>query len=135
MKRGDYPSTGIFTHGAATLAATVRYVKARLALAGIEAREAGAHYGLAALMAGAALFIAVLGYVFLIITLVFLIAAAFDSEHAWLGVMAAAALLHLTGAATLIWLALRRVRQGAFPMTLAELQNDQQWLTELTKKH
>ena len=135
MKRNDYPSTGLFTHGAATLAAAVRYVKARLSLAGIEAREAGAHYGLAAVMVGAALFIAVLGYVFLVITLVFAIASAFDSDHAWLWVMAAAALLHLAGAAALIWLALRRVSQGTFPVTLAELKKDQQWLTQLTKKH
>ena len=135
MKRDNYPSTGLFTHGAATLAAAVRYVKARLSLAGIEAREAGAHYGLAAVMVGAALFIAVLGYVFLVITLVFAIASAFNSDHAWLWVMAAAALLHLAGAAALLWLAMRRVGKGAFPMTLAEFQKDQQWLTQLTKKH
>ena len=135
MKRDNYPSTGLFTHGAAALAAAVRYVKARLSLAGIEAREAGAHYGLAAVMVGAALFIAVLGYVFLVITLVFAIASAFNSDHAWLWVMAAAALLHLAGAAALLWLAMRRVGKGAFPMTLSEFQKDQQWLTQLTKKH
>ena len=83
-------SPGLFAHGASSLAATLRYAKARLALAGIEAREAGAHYGLAAAMIAGALFIAVLGYVFLVITLVFALAAAFDSAHAWLWVMAAA---------------------------------------------
>ena len=127
-------SPGLFAHGASSLAATLRYAKARLALAGIEAREAGAHYGLAAAMIAGALFIAVLGYVFLVITLVFALAAAFDSAHAWLWVMAAAALLHLAGAAALVWLASRRLGQGAFPETLAEFQKDQQWLTQLTKK-
>lgn len=125
---------GLFAHGASTLAATLRYAKARLSLAGIEAREAGANYGLAAAMIAGALFIAVLGYVFLVITLVFAIAAAFDSERAWLWVMAAAALLHLAGAAALVWLASRRLSKGAFPETLAEFQKDQQWLNQLTKK-
>ena len=134
MKRDDDPSTGIFTHGAATLAAAVRYAKARLTLAGMEAREATGHYGLAAVMIGTALFIAVLGYVFVVITLVFAIATAFDSPHAWLGVMGATALLHLAGAAALVWLAVRRLSKGAFPLTLEELRNDQQWLTQLTKK-
>ena len=124
----------LFAHGASSLAATLRYAKARLSLAGIEAREAGAHYGLAAAMIAGALFIAVLGYVFLVITLVFAIAAAFDSERAWLWVMATAALLHLAGAAALVWLASRRLGHGAFPETLAEFQKDQQWLAQLTKK-
>ncbi|MEO7318690.1 MAG: phage holin family protein [Chthoniobacteraceae bacterium] len=134
MNRNPSSPAGLFSHSASALAATVRYWKARLTLVGIEAREAGGHYGIAAAMLAGALFVAILGYVFLIITLVFAIAAAFDSAHAWLGVMAAAALLHLAGAAALVWLAGRRLRKGAFPATLAEFQKDQQWLTQLTKK-
>ena len=134
MIRDTSSPTGLFAHGASTLAAALRYTKARLSLASIEAREAGAHYGLAAAMIVGALFVAVLGYVFLVITLVFALAAAFDSAHAYLWVMAAAALLHLAGAAALVWLASRRLGQGAFPETLAEFQKDQQWLTQLTKK-
>lgn len=119
---------------AAFLAATARYARARLTLAGIEAREAGTTFGLAAAMVAGALFIAVLGYVFLVITLVFAIAAAFTATHAWLWVMAAAALLHLIGAAALVWLAYKRMQAGAFPATLAELRKDQQWLTLLANK-
>ena len=133
MNRNPSSPAGLFSHGASTIAATVRYFRARLALAGIEAREAGVHYGVAAAMVAGALFIAILGYVFLIITLVFAIAAAFDSARAWLGVMGVAALLHLGGAAALVWLASRRVGKGAFHETLAELKKDQLWLTQLTK--
>jgi uncharacterized membrane protein YqjE len=134
----ESPSTirrdGFFAHGADLLAALARYGRARLTLAGIEAREAGARVGTAAAMVAAALFVAILGYVFLVITLVFALAAAFDADTAWLWVMAAAALVHLAGAAALAWLASQRVRAGAFPATLEEFRKDQQWLTLLANK-
>ena len=137
MKHSTSPagSTGLFADAAGFLAATLRYLKARLTLAGMEARAAGAHYGTAAALVAGALFIAVLGYVFLIITLVFGIAAAFDGASAWIAVMGAAALLHLGGAALLLWVARRRCKGGAFDDTLAELKKDQQWLNQLTAKN
>ena len=107
------------------------YLSARLKLVGIEAKEAGAHYGVAAAMIAVSLFIAVLGYVFVVITLVFGIAAAFEAEYAWIFVMGGAALLHLGGAAALVCLALRRVRSGAFSGTLEEFRKDQEWLSKL----
>ncbi len=125
---------GLFAHSAALLAATARYGRARLSLLGIEAREAIARYGLAASLIAGALFVAVLGYVFLVITVVFAVAAAFDAAHAWLWVLAAAALLHLGTAAALVWIAWTRVQAGAFPATLEEFRKDQQWLTQLAKK-
>lgn len=125
---------GLFAHGAAFLAAAARYFRARLSLAGVELREAGTRYGLAAAMAVGALFVTVLGYVFLVITVVFAIAAAFDARHAWLWVLAAAALLHLGVAAGLCWIAWIRVRAGAFPDTLAEFRKDQQCLIQIARK-
>ncbi len=125
---------GLVAHSAAFLAATARYARARLALAGLEAREAGTRFGLAAALFAGALFIAVLGYVFLVITVVFAVAAAFDAPHAWLWVLAAAALLHLGAAVVLAWIAWTRVQAGAFPATLEEFRKDQQWLTLLAKK-
>ena len=125
---------GLFAHAAHFLAAGARYGRARFTLAGLEAREAGGRFGLATAMVAGALFIAVLGYVFLVITVVFAIAAAFDARSAWLWVLAAAAFLHLGGAAALVWLAYQRVQAGAFPATLEELKKDQQWLTQLTNK-
>jgi len=128
-------SSGFLSHAAGFLAAALRYLRARLALAGMEAKTAGAHYGVAAVMVAGALFVAVLGYLFLVITAVFAIAAAFDSASAWIAVMGTIALLHLGGAALLIFLAIRRVKTGAFDDTLAELKKDLQWLNQLTAKH
>ena len=78
---------------------------------------------------------AVLGYVFLVITAVFGIAAAWDWRHAWIVVLGIAALLHLGGAAALGLLARQRIKDKSFDGTLEELKKDHEWLTQLTKKN
>ena len=125
---------GTFSHLAGFLGSAAQYLRARLALIGIEAKEAGAHYGVAAAMAAAGLFVALLGYVFLIITLVFGIAASFDWRHAWIVVLGGAALVHMGGAVALLLLARRRMRAGTFPISLDEFKKDQEWLTRLANK-
>jgi uncharacterized membrane protein YqjE len=127
--------TGTLSHFAGFLSSAVRYLAARLTLVGIEAKEAGAHYGVAAAMVVGGLLVAVLGYVFLVTTAVFGIAAVFDGKHAWIVVMGGAALLHLSGAAALVFLAIRRIRTGAFSNTLEEFKKDQEWLTKLASNH
>ena len=126
---------GMFTHAAGLLAAVVRYFKARATLVGIEAKEAGVNYGVALAVIGAALLLALLAYVFLIITAVFGVAALFEGRNAWIGVMGVTALLHAVVAGLLIFIAVRRFKTGAFPLTLEEFSKDQEWLTNLSKKH
>lgn len=91
-------------------------------------------YGIAAGMIAGGLFVAILGYVFLVMTAVFGIAAACDGKHAWIVVMSGAALLHLAGAVALGLLARSRLQAGAFSHTLEELKKDQAWLSTLTSK-
>jgi uncharacterized membrane protein YqjE len=109
-------------------------MKLRASLAGIEAKEAGGKYGGAAAMVAGALFVAILGYVFLIVCIVFGIAAAFESRHAWIWIMGGAAFLHLGGAAALFFLARKRVKGGAFPATMEELKKDELWLKNLASQ-
>ena len=98
---------------------------------GMEAKEAGEHYGVAVGMMAGAVFVAILGYVFLVLTAIFGIAAACDAKHAWIWVLGGAALLHLGGAVALVLLARRRLRGGAFSLTLEEFKKDQAWLNRL----
>jgi uncharacterized membrane protein YqjE len=126
---------GMFAHAAGLLAALIRYFKARATLVGIEAKEAGVNYGVAAAFVVGALFLAVLAYVFLIITAVFGVAALFEGRNAWIGVMGVTALLHAAVAAVLVLIARRRFKAGAFPITLDELSKDQQWLTRISSNH
>lgn len=125
---------GAFSHLTSLLGVSTQYLSARIRLAGLEAKEAGAHYGLAAGMIAGALFVAVLGYVFLVMTIVFGIAAAFDSKHAWIVVMGGVALLHVGGAVALTLLAWRRMKAGAFSHTLEEFKKDTAWLATLNDK-
>jgi uncharacterized membrane protein YqjE len=127
--------TTTFSHVVGFLAAISEYFSARLRLVGIEAKEAGIEYGIGIGMVAAGAFTAVLGYVFLIITVVFAIAAAFNGEHAWIWVMGGAAILHLAGAAALGLFAKRRFQAGAFSQTIEEFKKDQAWLHHLGKNH
>jgi uncharacterized membrane protein YqjE len=128
------PRTGTFAHLSGFLSCIAQYVSARLSLIGIEAKDAGLLYGTAAAMVAGALFVAVLGYIFLVITAVFGIAAAFDAKHAWIVVLGVAAALHLGGAVVLVLLARQRVKGGVFASTLEELKKDQTWLKTLASK-
>jgi uncharacterized membrane protein YqjE len=126
---------GMFAHAAGLAAASMRYFKARATLLGIEAKEAGLNYGIAAAIMVIALVLALLAYVFLIITAVFGVAALFESRNAWIGVMGVTALLHAAGAGVLVFIARRRFKSAAFPITLEEFSKDQQWLTRLSNNH
>lgn len=131
----ETPHPGLFAHAAGLLAALIRYFKARAALVGIEAKEAGANYGMAVAFVAAALLLGLLAYVFLIITAVFGVAALFEGRHAWIWVMGATALIHAAAAGLLIFIAMRRFKTGAFPLTFEEFSKDQKWLTRLSNNH
>lgn len=122
---------GRFSNLAGLFGSLLRYLSARLTLAGLEAKEAGTLYGLAFALIAVGLFVAVLGYVFFVTTAVFAIAAAFDGKNAWIWVMAGAALLHIGGAAAFVVSGIRRMRTGAFANTLEEFKKDKEWLTKL----
>lgn len=114
------------------LGTITQYLSARLSLAGLEAKEAGAQYGGAACMIVGGLFVAVLGYVFLVMTAIFAIAAAFHGNNAWIVVMGITAVIHLAGAGALGYLGWRRIRVGAFFSTIEEFKKDKEWLNNLS---
>lgn len=130
----ESPSTGTragidagFTEHLRSFAATgFDYLSARLQLAGIESREASAHYlkilGLVAVAIAAVLF----GYVFLCIGLVF--AIAYLTHIQWMWVMLAFAAAHIAAAAICLFIAKKRVAAPMFTETLNEFKKDRQWL-------
>ena len=135
MKSAPTPTKShTFAHLSGVLAGAAQYLRARLRLLMLEGKDAGMKYGVALALVLAALFVAVLGYVFLVITAVFGIAAAWDWDHAWIVVLGAAALLHLGGAVALVFVARGKIKGGAFEATIEELKKDNEWLTQLTKR-
>jgi uncharacterized membrane protein YqjE len=110
------------------LGAKLGYLRARLQLAGLEGKEAAAHYAIILALAVTALVVAIFGYFFFVIALVFLIAWTVGGENAWIWVMFGAALLHFVAALVFALVARSKLARPIFSATLDELKKDQQWL-------
>ena len=126
---------GTFAHFTGILSSSIKYLKAHAELFAIEAKEAGINYGIAAGLAVGGLVAVLLGYIMLVITIVFAVALLFGGGNAWIAVLGAAALLHIGGAVLLVLMAKKRTKETAFPETREELKKDQSWLTQLKSSH
>ena len=126
-------SAGLFGHLSGLIAAKLGYLRARLKLAGIEGKEAAIHGGIILGLAIGALVALIFGYFLLILGLVFLVALAFGGGNAWIWVLLGAAALHVLGAVVLLLIAKARLGTPIFPLTLDELQKDQEWLKNTIK--
>lgn len=122
---------GLLEHLGELCAALAAYVQARLALAGIEAKEAGIHFGIIIALFAGAMSLLVFGYLFLCIALTLIIAQLLGISPGW--VVLALALLHFAVAAGSIFIAVMRLRTSVFAATLAELKKDQTWLSQTSK--
>ncbi|OYW74046.1 MAG: hypothetical protein B7Z37_19225, partial [Verrucomicrobia bacterium 12-59-8] len=92
-------------------------------------KEAGSKYAvIAGLFAGAAI-LALMGYLFLILTAVFALAAWMDGPHVWLKILGGATALHIVLAVILVLLAKVRLKAGIFEKTKEEFRKDHQWHT------
>ena len=132
-KEAAPPAGGLFAHLSALLAGKLAYLRARLELAGLEGKEAAIHFAIILGLAIGALILAVFGYFFAVLAVVFLIGLAFGGGTAWLYVVAATALAHFIFAAVLLLVARAKLGAPLFPLTLEELQKDQEWLKKNAK--
>ena len=128
MPQPTTDDAGFLRHCSALLSAKLAYLRARLQLAGIEGKEAAVHSAVILGLAAGGLIVLAFGYLFLVIGLVFLIAVALGGGNAWIWVLLGAALLHIAGAALLIFIAKSKLETPLFPLTLDELKKDQEWL-------
>ena len=132
----DTPAGGhsgsLLEHLREFFAAGLEYLHARLALAGIEAKEAFLHFGIIIALLAAAVAVAVFGYLFLCIAATLLIAVALNISPGW--VILALAVLHFALAAGAILFAIARIKTAVFAATLSELKKDQQWLNHAAKQ-
>jgi uncharacterized membrane protein YqjE len=120
--------TGFFRHSLEVFSASVDYLKARLQLAGIEAKEASVHYVIMLALVVGALVVVTFGYFFFCLALVFLISWALGDGHAWIWVTLGMALLHFGGAAACLFLAKGKLAEPVFTATMREFRKDHEWL-------
>lgn len=121
-------SDGLFNHAAALISAKLAYFRARIELAGIEGKEAAAHLAVIVAMGIGALVVAIFGYLFFVIALVFLIAWACGGGNAWIWVTLGTAIAHFVLAVGLASVAKIKLSRPLFPATLDEFKKDQEWL-------
>jgi uncharacterized membrane protein YqjE len=124
-------SGGLLDHLRELLAAGLEYLQARLALVGIEAKEALLHFALIIGLFVAAVTVILFGYLFLCIALTLIIAQLLGISPGW--VILALALIHFVVAAGSVFFAVVRLKTAVFAATLAELKKDQQWLSQASK--
>jgi uncharacterized membrane protein YqjE len=125
------PSGGLLEHLSELLAAGLEYFQARLALAGIEAKEALLHFAIIAGLFVIAVGVLLFGYLFLCIAATLLIAQLLGVSPGW--VILVLAVLHLAVAAGSVLFGVMRLKTGVFSATLAELKKDRQWLSQASK--
>ena len=117
---------GLFDSLSSLLASFAGYVQARLELLGLESRAAAHNYLRILALAFVAVLALALGYIFVVLGLVFLV-------HRWTG-WSWPAITAIFGAAHLLVVAIcagmikSRVSRPAFTETMAELRKDRTWL-------
>ncbi len=125
---------GAFAHLSGFFGAFAAYFRARLQLAGIEAKEAAIHYFILLALLVVSLVAVLFGYFFLCFAVVFGIAALIGGEYTWIWLTFVMALLHFGGAAGCILFAKSRLAEPMFAATLNEFRKDQEWLTNPAKR-
>lgn len=116
------------------LGALAGYLKARLQLAGLEAKEAILHYIIIAALIAGGLVVVVFGYFFLWLAIIFLIAWLIPGQSTWIWLTFGAALIHFGLAVALVLAARAKFATPMFTATIDEFKKDQQWLTTTTAR-
>jgi len=108
------------------------FLESRLALLAAESKTALVHVLVLVACLGAAAFLGVFGYLFLVASAIAGLAHAFHVS--WIKITLIAALLHFVIAFVCVMIARSRMHKSMFEMTGAELKKDREWLKNLDKE-
>jgi len=112
-------------------ASLVGYFQARLQLAGLESREASAHYLKMLLWLAAGVAAIAFGYIFFCGAIVFILARVLGVSWVW--IMLGLGFVHFGAAAVCALVLRKKFPQPVFQTTLNEFKKDQEWLTTPSK--
>ncbi len=110
------------------LASAAGYLHARLALLGLEAKDAGANYVKLAIVIICMVAFLLVGLLFSMMAAVYAVAALFSFRWGWVFLGFAVVSLVLTGLLALV--AKARFKAPSFPATIAEFKKDKEWLSQ-----
>ena len=123
-------TTGMAGRARRFLAACAQYASARLRLMSLEGREAAGHGFKLLLIVGAAIVLGAFGWLFACLAAVFLLAKAFGGANAWVWAALIMAGVHFAGVIALGLVLRSKLGTTLFPITTAEIKNDQEWLDQ-----
>ena len=127
------PPPGLFDSLSSLLASFAGYVQARLELLGLESRAAARNYLRVLALAFIAVLALALGYIFVVLGMVFLVQK--WTGWSWPVITSAFGGAHLLVVLICALSIKRRVSQPAFTETVSELRKDRAWLdNELPKQ-
>lgn len=122
---------GLAEHLRNLAASLTGYFQARLQLAGLESKEAAAHYLRILLWLAAAIAAVAFGYVFFCCALVFILAHVLGVSWVW--IMLGLGLVHFVAALICGVIVMKKFPRPVFESTINEFKKDQEWLTTPSK--
>ena len=137
MSSGGFPSrnpaghSGLLDNALGLISAVVAFFESRFVLLAQESKSAAVQLLVLVGCVIAALALCVMGYVFLIVSVVVGIAHLLGTS--WPVVALVAALLHFIVAAVLLLVARTRITKPMFPDSIDELKKDREWLKTLNQ--
>ena len=124
---------GLFNNLVSLANSLAGFFESRLGLFARESKGALVHLLLLAGALVAALVLVVLGYVFLVASLIFGIAHATGISWIWISLMAA--VLHFALAIACAFIAKSQITKPMFAASVAELKRDREWLKSVNKSN
>ena len=122
---------GLSEHLRNLAASLAGYFQARLQLAGLESKEAAAHYLKILLWLAAGIAAVAFGYVFFCCALVFILAHVLGVS--WIWIMLGLGLAHFAAALACGMIIRNKFPQPVFESTIHEFKKDQEWLKTPSK--
>ena len=122
---------GFNQHLRSLVASVAGYLQARLQLAGLESREAAAHFLKMLLWLVAGLGAAAFGYIFFWCAAVFILA--YLTGVSWMWIMLGLGAAHFGAALVCAVILRKKFPQPVFQATINEFKKDQEWLTTPSK--
>lgn len=110
------------------LAAVASYLHARLALLGLEFKDAGLNFVKIAILLVVAVLALIFGYIFFVIAAAFLVTWLFHWNWGW--VTLGFGIAHLSVTAACLLIAKSRFGVSSFASTIEEFKKDKEWLSQ-----
>ena len=125
--------SGISDHLRSLLSSSLGYVQARLQLAGLESKEAAAHFLKILIWVGIGIAAAAFGYLFFCGAVVFILSVVFHVE--WIWILLGLGLAHFGAAFACALVVREKFPKPLFESTFNEFKKDQEWLTTHSKQN